>query len=180
MVCPLIPGKTTFTAEDWARRLLRRLRKIDWGVPKVIISDRDRKFLRKPWTALFIALGVKLLYSTVYHPQTNGSSEQTNQTVEIALRFWISTLPDSGEWPSTIPAIQSTYNNSVSAATKHSLNEVVYGFTPNEPLDLVAVDEYDKQTLPQHLFRVSAGDAIASAQMSAKYYYYVRHHPQFF
>ena len=64
----LIPGKSTFTAADWACRLLRRLRKIDWGLPKVIISDRDRKFLSELWSTLFDMLGVKLLYLTAYHP----------------------------------------------------------------------------------------------------------------
>ena len=83
----LIPSKYTFTATDWAGRLLQRLRKIDWGLPKVILLDRDRKFLSELWSALFDMLRVKLLYSTAYHPQTDGSSERTNQTVEIAIRF---------------------------------------------------------------------------------------------
>ena len=41
----LMPGKITYTAEEWAEILVRRLYKIDWGLPKAIISDRDRKFL---------------------------------------------------------------------------------------------------------------------------------------
>ena len=175
----LIPGKTTFSAEEWAVRLLRRLRKIDWGLPKVIISDRDRKFLGDLWTALFNILGVKLLYSTAYHPQTDGASERTNQTVETAVRFWLSTLEQPEEWPITIPAIQAVFNNSISAATQHSPNEVIYGFSLNQPSDLAAM-EYDRRTLPQHLVRVSANDAIAFAQMSAKFHYDRRHQPQFF
>ena len=175
----LIPGKSTFTAAEWATRLLRRLRKIDWGLPKVIISDRDRKFLKELWTALFEQLGVKLLYSTAYHPQTDGSSERTNQTVEIALRFWMSTLNNPEEWPVTIPAIQSTYNNSISATTKHTPNEVAYGFSLNKPLDLAST-EYEKQTLPPHLVRLAASDAIAFAQMNSKFHYDRRHQPQFF
>ena len=83
----LIPGKSTFNAEEWAHRFFRRLQKIDWGLPKQIISDRDRKFLSEFWKALFSKLGVKLLYSTAYHPQTDKSSERTNQTIEIVLRF---------------------------------------------------------------------------------------------
>ena len=173
----LIPGMSTFTAEEWGRRLLRRLQKIDWGLPKQIISDRDRKFLSDLWTALFNALGVKLLYSTAYHPQTDGSSERTNQTVEIALRFWISTLDDVAAWPRTIPAIQSNYNNMVSAPLGKSPNEVASGFSPNQPLDLGA---YEKHVLPEGVARLEAADAIAFAQMHAKYHYDRRHHPQFF
>ena len=174
----LIPGKCTFTAADWAGRLLRRLRKIDWGLPKVIISDRDRKFLSELWSALFDTLGVKLLYSTAYHPQTDGSSERTNQTIEIALRFWMSVLEHPQQWPVTIPAIQSAYNNTVSVPTGCTPNEVVYGFTPNAALDLT---KYEKDSMPSAAAaRLEASDAIAFAQMSAKFHYDRRHQPQFF
>ena len=63
----------------------------DWGLPKVLLSDRDLKFLSELWKALFTRMGVKLLYSTAYHPQPDGS-ERTNQTAEIALHFYLHTL----------------------------------------------------------------------------------------
>jgi hypothetical protein len=56
----------------------------------VILSDRNKKFLSDLWSALFKHLGVQLLYSTAYHPQTDGQSERTNQTVEAMLRFPLS------------------------------------------------------------------------------------------
>jgi len=90
----LIPGKETYTAMEWVNKFLERLWLADWGLLKVIISDRDCKFLSTFWKALFEKLGVCLLYSTVYHPQTDGQSERTNQTVETMLRFFISTLDD--------------------------------------------------------------------------------------
>lgn len=40
-----IPGKTTWSAKDWAITLLDRLAGINWGLPRAIISDRDRKFV---------------------------------------------------------------------------------------------------------------------------------------
>ena len=74
----LIKGKKTFTAEDWAHAFLVRLDLVDWGLPGELITDRDLKFLSKFWTLLFEKLGVKLLYSTAYHPQTDEFSERTN------------------------------------------------------------------------------------------------------
>lgn len=59
---------------------------MDWGLPKVIISDRDPKFLVELWKIVFDKFEIKLLYSTAYHSQSDGQSERTNQTVEIALR----------------------------------------------------------------------------------------------
>ena len=106
---------------------MTRLQKVDWGLPKQIISDRDPKFLSMVWKTIFKQLGVKLLYSIAYHPQTDGTSERINQIVEIAMRFWIATLSSPKDWPLTIPAIQSSLNNAVSQTTQKTPNEVVYG-----------------------------------------------------
>lgn len=80
-----IADVTTFNAKEWAIKLLKRPDKADWGLPKAIISDRDPKFLSEVWKTIFDALDVKLLYSTAYHPQTDGQSERTNQTTEIKM-----------------------------------------------------------------------------------------------
>lgn len=48
----------------------------------------------KIWTALFVKLEVKLLYSMAYYPQTDGASKHTNQIVEIALQFFIHIIDD--------------------------------------------------------------------------------------
>ena len=52
------------------------------GVPVSIISDRDLRFTFKFWRAFQEAFGAYLLYSTAYHPQTDGQSEMTIQTLE--------------------------------------------------------------------------------------------------
>ncbi|GJW12704.1 putative reverse transcriptase domain-containing protein [Tanacetum coccineum] len=56
------------------------------GVPVSIISDRDSKFTSLFWKALHKALGTRLDMSTAYHPQTDGQSERTIQTLEDMLR----------------------------------------------------------------------------------------------
>ncbi|MBW0477183.1 hypothetical protein O181_016898 [Austropuccinia psidii MF-1] len=43
-----------------------------YGVPKIIISDRDPKFTSEFWTNLYDMLGTKVAFSTAYHPQTDG------------------------------------------------------------------------------------------------------------
>ncbi|GJW74757.1 putative reverse transcriptase domain-containing protein, partial [Tanacetum coccineum] len=63
------------------------------GVPVSIISDRDGRFTSHLWQALQKALGTKLNMSTTYHPETDGQSERTIQTLKIMLehelyRFW--------------------------------------------------------------------------------------------
>ena len=168
----LAPGKTTWKALDWAVAMLERLELGDWGLPKVILSDRDPKFLSELWTALFERLHVKLLYSTAYHPQTDGQSERTNQTAEIMLRFFITGLEHPRQWPRTLSRLQSILNSST-AATEKSATEVMYGFRPRQPLDLMTDLAMPEPTIA----RISAADALAFASMSSKYHYDKRHKP---
>ncbi|GKD17282.1 putative reverse transcriptase domain-containing protein, partial [Tanacetum coccineum] len=56
------------------------------GVPVSIISDRDGRFTSQFWQAFQKALGTRLDMSTSYHPQTDGKSERTIQTLEDMLR----------------------------------------------------------------------------------------------
>ncbi|GAU29258.1 hypothetical protein TSUD_392080 [Trifolium subterraneum] len=52
------------------------------GVPSSIMSDRDPKFTSRFWESLQEALGTKLRLSSAYHPQTDGQSERTIQSLE--------------------------------------------------------------------------------------------------
>ncbi|KAD0137580.1 hypothetical protein E3N88_44738 [Mikania micrantha] len=58
------------------------------GIPTSIISDRDSKFTSRVWQIVNDALGTLLDMSTAYHPQTDGQSERTNQTLEDMLRAY--------------------------------------------------------------------------------------------
>ncbi|GJW38798.1 putative reverse transcriptase domain-containing protein [Tanacetum coccineum] len=56
------------------------------GVPILIISDCDSRFTSRFWQSMQEALGTRLDMSTAYHPQTDGQSERTIQTLEDMLR----------------------------------------------------------------------------------------------
>nr|GFD15739.1 reverse transcriptase domain-containing protein [Tanacetum cinerariifolium] len=55
------------------------------GVLFLIISDRDGRFTSQFWRSLQKDLGTQLDMSTTYHPQTDGQSERTIQTLEDML-----------------------------------------------------------------------------------------------
>jgi len=77
--------KTTFNAEQLAKLYIKEIVRLH-GVPLSIVSDRDTKFASKFWQGYQSAMGTQLNLSTAFHPQTDGQSERTIQTLEDMLR----------------------------------------------------------------------------------------------
>ncbi|KAM1286042.1 hypothetical protein ACFX2J_000134 [Malus domestica] len=102
------------------------------GVPVNIISDRDPRFTSKFWTAFQEALGTRLLYSTAYHPQTDGQSERTIQTLEDMLRSSVMQFGDS--WHDRLDLMEFAYNNSFHSSIGMPPFEALYGKACRTPL----------------------------------------------
>ncbi|POS82631.1 hypothetical protein EPUL_004731, partial [Erysiphe pulchra] len=134
----IIPGRLNWTASQWGNALIQHLLTILWGVQRAIISDRDRKFISEVWRDMMDMLGVKLLFSTVWHLQIDGASERTNQTVEIALRYYLASLENRELWPREIPNITATLSNSTSRGTGVTSIAIMYGARIKEPLDIAS------------------------------------------
>ncbi|GKB95308.1 putative reverse transcriptase domain-containing protein [Tanacetum coccineum] len=79
-----LPMKETDSMEKLMRQYLKEVVSRH-GVPVLITSDRDSKFTSHLWQSLKKALGTQLDMSTAYHPQTDGQSERTIQTMEDML-----------------------------------------------------------------------------------------------
>ncbi|GJW00754.1 reverse transcriptase domain-containing protein [Tanacetum coccineum] len=75
------------------------------GVPVLIISDRDGRFTSRCWQTVQKALGTRLDMSTAYHPQTDGQSERTIQTLEDMLRACV--IDFGGSWDVHLPLAES-------------------------------------------------------------------------
>ncbi|GJX34455.1 putative reverse transcriptase domain-containing protein [Tanacetum coccineum] len=97
------------------------------GVPVSIILDRDGRFTSHLWQAFQEALGTRLDMSTAYHPQTDGQSERTIQTLEDMLRACV--MDFGGSWDTHLPLIEFSYNNSYHTSIKCAihLSEALYG-----------------------------------------------------
>ncbi|GKC55074.1 putative reverse transcriptase domain-containing protein [Tanacetum coccineum] len=80
------------------------------GVHASIISDRDGRFASQFRRSLHKALGTRLDMSTAYHPQTDGQSERTIQTLEDMLRACV--IDFGGSWDTHLPLTEFSYNNS--------------------------------------------------------------------
>jgi translation initiation factor IF-1 len=105
------------------------------GLPRSIVSDRDSKFLSHFWRTLWGKVGTKLLFSTTCHPQTDGQTEVVNRTLSTLLRAVLK--KNLKMWEEWLPHVEFAYNRAVHSTTQHSPFEIVYGFNPLTPLDLL-------------------------------------------
>ncbi|GJU79575.1 putative reverse transcriptase domain-containing protein [Tanacetum coccineum] len=80
-----VPMRETDPMDKLARMYLKEV-VTRHGIPLSIICDRDPRFASNFWRSLQNALGTSLDMSTAYHPQTDGQSERTIQTLEDMLR----------------------------------------------------------------------------------------------
>ncbi|WVZ98149.1 hypothetical protein U9M48_043619 [Paspalum notatum var. saurae] len=102
------------------------------GVPISIISDRGPQFTARFLKSLHEALGIKLDYSTAYHPQTDGQTERVNQLLEDLLRACVLTYGPN--WEDSLPFAEFSYNNSYQASIGMSPFQALYGRQCRTPL----------------------------------------------
>ena len=95
-----IPCNETIDSEGVAMLYLTNVLP-HYGLPKKIISDRDPRFTSRFGQALCQMLDIRQNISTAYHPQTDGASERTNQSLEQYLRLYCSTKQNS--WHTWLP-----------------------------------------------------------------------------
>nr|GEZ16941.1 putative reverse transcriptase domain-containing protein [Tanacetum cinerariifolium] len=78
------------------------------------------------------ALGASLDISTAYHPETNGQSERTIQTLEDMMRACVI---DFGKgWVNHLSLVEFSYNNSYYASIKAAPFEALYGRKCRSPI----------------------------------------------
>nr|GEU92061.1 putative reverse transcriptase domain-containing protein [Tanacetum cinerariifolium] len=95
------------------------------GVPISIISNHDSRFTSRLCQSMQKASGTRLDMSTTYHPQTDGQSERTIQTLEDMLRACV--LDFERSWDVHLPLVEFSYNNSYHSSVRCALFEALYG-----------------------------------------------------
>ena len=77
-------------------------------------------------------MGTELRFSTAFHPQTDGQSERTIQTLEDMLRACV--IEFTGSWDDHLALIEFAYNNSYQASVGMAPYEALYGRPYRTPL----------------------------------------------
>jgi hypothetical protein len=122
-----IPPKEPGTAEDLAKVFVREIGR-SHGLPSDIVSDRDSRFTSNFWQGILTRLGIRPRMITSFRPQTDGQTENVNQSVEIYVRPFCNFEQD--DWIDLLPLAEYAYNNSVTQGMVLSPFYANYGYNP--------------------------------------------------
>nr|GEU49948.1 putative reverse transcriptase domain, ribonuclease H-like domain, aspartic peptidase domain protein [Tanacetum cinerariifolium] len=128
-----IPTRETDSIKTLTRLYIKKIVSRH-GVLISIFSDRDCHFTSKFWQSLQNALGTQFM---AYHPETDGKSERTIQTLEDMLRACV--IDFEKGWEKHLPLVEFSYNNSYHASIKAAPFEALYGRKYRSPVCWVEV-----------------------------------------
>nr|GEW64370.1 reverse transcriptase domain-containing protein [Tanacetum cinerariifolium] len=126
-----IPTRVTDSMETPTRLYIKEIISRH-GVPISVILDHDSHFTSIFWQSLQNALGTQLNMSTAYHPETDGQSERTIQTLKDMLRACV--IDFRKGWEKHLPLVDFSYNNSYHASIKAAPFEELYGRKCRSPI----------------------------------------------
>ena len=130
--------RTDYSLDKMTELYIREIVRLH-GIPILIISDRDMRFTLRFWGKLLEALGTRLNFSIVFHPQTNGQLEREIQVLEDMLRSYV--IDYEGSCDKHIPLVEFVYNNSFQLSIGMVPYEALYERKCRTPLWLIELSE---------------------------------------
>ncbi|GJU42316.1 putative reverse transcriptase domain-containing protein [Tanacetum coccineum] len=140
--------KSKYSIHPGSDKIVPRFEKLYWWPTEAEIAhikdsmeETDRQYLKEWcremvrvqfWQSLQEAFGTQLDMSTAYHPETDGQSERTIQTLEDMLRACV--IDFRKGWDRHLPLIEFSYNNSYHTSIKPAPFEALYGRKCQSPV----------------------------------------------
>ena len=151
-----LPCSQTFDASKVAQLFFDEVVRLH-GLTKTIVSDKDVQFTSYFWKTLWSKLGTMLKFSTAYHPKIDGQTEVVNRILGNLLRCLVG--ENSRNWDLLLPRAEFVYNCSVNRSTGSSPFEIIHGYKPNRPLDLIPLPNHTRvsesaESFTQHIKHV--------------------------
>ncbi|CAF1586276.1 unnamed protein product [Didymodactylos carnosus] len=103
------------------------------GAPGKIITDQGQHFNNELIAAMSALIGSKHVFSTPYHPQTNGQTERFNATFAAQLSKYCD--EDKSNWDLYLPFIVHAYNYGQHRSTSFTPYQLAFARMPRNPFD---------------------------------------------
>ncbi|CAF3818057.1 unnamed protein product [Rotaria sp. Silwood1] len=117
----------TNTAQDTARILMEEIILVH-GPPDMLITDQGTHFNNELMNAISNLVGYKHVFSTPYHPQTNGQTERWNATFATHMAKFCNI--EHNNWDTFLPSIVFAYNHGVYSSTGFTPYQLAFGRQP--------------------------------------------------
>lgn len=168
------------TAEETSECLIHYIS--IFGIPKMILTDQGTNFTSDLFKKTCDFLKIKNLWSSPYHPQTQGALERSHSTLKEYLKSYVDN--EQSNWPRYVYTAMLAYNTSVHSTTHFTPYELMFGNKPTIPNSIF--DESPGTTYPDYVrmlhnrlkySREKALDFIRKSKESSKTYYDTRTRP---
>jgi transposase InsO family protein len=126
-----VPMKTTYTTTNIAEIFMKEIARLH-GIPRTIVSYRDKKFTSNFLRGLFKGFGTNLNFSTAYHPQKYGQTERVNRVIEDMLRMYV--MDKQSKWEDYLHLVEFAYNNGYQASLRMIPFKALYGRKCDTPV----------------------------------------------
>jgi transposase InsO family protein len=127
----------TQDADAVARTLVDRVIST-FGCPRALLSDRGTNFTSALLRRVTDLLGLKRVFTTAYHPQTDGQAERFMSTLQRMLSKY--TAANQRDWHVHLPQLVFAYNTRVHGTTGFSPYRLLFGREPSVPSALPATN----------------------------------------
>jgi len=105
------------------------------GIPTELTSDRGTEFINELMQLMTQHFGIRHIQTTAYHPQGNGLTERTNQTIKNTLAKAVQS--QGGDWDLYLPSALFALRTMKQETTKFTPFELTYGRKALQPVDQV-------------------------------------------
>ena len=134
------------------------------GVPSVITSDRGAQFANQWWLTMCGRLGVRVAFSQIYRPQSNGRAEVAGRVVMDVLRKVL--LVGNYSWVEVLPRVLRVLHDTPDPATKMTPYEVVFG-RPRAMAGLPWTPQQASDDAEAHFSRMADIDKMVAEMVNA-------------
>jgi transposase InsO family protein len=138
-----------------------------FGTPTNLLSDQGRNFTSNLFRETCQLLGINQLFTSAYHPQTDGQVERFNATLLNMISHYINTNQDN--WDSILAATCFAYNTSIHRSTGETPFFLMFGRDARLPTDHrehEANQHLQSQTVPE--FTQHLADTLTQAHHLAQ------------
>ena len=138
---PMKDADAATVAQIFVKQIITR-----HGAPRKFISDRGSVFMSELCSAIYEYMSIDKLFTTPYHPQTDGLTERFNKTLAEMLTPYVDRA--QANWDELLPYVLLSYRTSVQASTRETSFLMMYGRDPFLPLNRIYPSQLDETLEP--------------------------------